>query len=40
MGDIRGVNTTYKCAVTANDVVFGSEWGEKSKLLPTRQQGM
>jgi hypothetical protein len=48
-GDIRGVVTTHKGAVTANHhkgavtayhVVFGSEWGEKSKLLPTRQQEM
>jgi hypothetical protein len=31
MGDIRGVDTTYKCAVTAIDVVFGSsEYKEKN----------
>jgi hypothetical protein len=35
MCDIRGVdtNTTYKGAVTAYDVVFGSEYREKIQTL-------
>jgi hypothetical protein len=33
MGDIRGMVTTHKGFVTANDVVFGSEKKEKSKTF-------
>ena len=33
MDDFRGISTTFTSAVTANDMGFGSDWGEKSKTF-------